>query len=135
AGAKMAFGSPVQTIYKLENASRILCLDADIFSSFNVGHIKEYAAGRKYSEEKKEINRLYVVESSMTITGAKADHRLGIKPSQLTDVARAIAQAVGVGGGAATAPAEAQAWIAALAKDLVASKGKSVVIAGNEAPA
>ncbi|HTH50980.1 MAG TPA: TAT-variant-translocated molybdopterin oxidoreductase, partial [Pyrinomonadaceae bacterium] len=134
AGAKMAFGSAVQTIYKIDKATRILSLDADIFSSFNVGYIKDFAAGRKYSEEKKDINRLYVVESSITITGAKADHRLAVKPSELSAVTRAIAAAVGVAGGASNYSGAGAAWIAAMAKDLVGNKGKSLVIAGDTAP-
>src|SRR5205085_6817459 len=75
-GAKMAFGSPVQTIYKFDKADRILLLDADIFSGFNVAYINDFGKGRAFSEEKKEINRLYSVETTISITGAKADHRL-----------------------------------------------------------
>src|SRR6478672_10734501 len=63
AGAKMAFGSPVQTIYKFDKAERVLSLDADIFSGFNVGYIKDFAAARLFSEEKKDICRLYSVET------------------------------------------------------------------------
>jgi MoCo/4Fe-4S cofactor protein with predicted Tat translocation signal len=134
AGAKMAFGSPVQTIYKFDKAERILSLDADIFSSFNVGLIKDYSAARRFSNEKKEINRLYMVETTITITGAKADHRLAVKPSQMAEVAKAIAAAVGVSG-ATSSYRDNSAWIAAMAKDLVAFKGKSLVVAGeNQSP-
>ena len=34
----------------------------------------------------------------MTLTGAKADHRLAVKPSQMPEIAKAIAAALGVGG-------------------------------------
>ena len=98
----MAFGSPVQTIYKFEKAERILSLDADIFSGFNVAYVKDFAAGRAFSEEKKHINRLYSIESTITLTGAKADHRIAVKPSQMPEVAKAIAKAVGVAGATST---------------------------------
>ncbi len=130
AGARMAFGSPVQTIYKFDKAERVLSLDADIFSGFNVGYIKDYSKGRAFSEEKKEISRLYCVESTVSLTGAKADHRLAVKPSQMSEVAKAIAAAVGVSGATSTYKENA-AWIAGLAKDLMAFKGKSLVVAGN----
>jgi len=130
AGAKMAFGSPVQTIYKFDKAERVLSLDADIFSGFNVGYIKDYAAARLFSEEKKDINRLYCIETTISITGAKADHRLGVKPSQMSEVAKAIAAAVGVGGANSTYTENAP-WIAALAKDLVEHKGRSLVVVGD----
>jgi MoCo/4Fe-4S cofactor protein with predicted Tat translocation signal len=132
AGAKMAFGSPVQTIYKIDKAERILSLDADIFSGFNVGYIKDYAAGRRFSEEKKDINRLYCVESTISLTGAKADHRIAVKPSQLVEVAKAVAKAVGVAG-ANSSYTDNASWIATMAADLVANKGKSLVIPGRSA--
>ena len=133
AGAKMAFGSPAQAVYHFEKADRILLLDCDLFSGFNVGYIKDYADGKAWSPEKKDINRLYVVETSATITGAKADHRLAVKPSQLVEVAKAIAQRVGVAGAASTYVENAQ-WIDAMARDLTASKGRSLVVAGDSAP-
>ena len=132
AGAKMAFGSAVQTIYKFEKAERILTLDADIFSGYNVSYIKGFSAGRKFSEEKKEINRLYTVESTVTLTGAKAEHRLAVKPSQIAEVAKAVAKALGVAGANSTYNENAQ-WIAAMAKDLNEHKGKSLVVAGEKA--
>lgn len=134
AGAKMALGSAVQTIYKFEKAERILSLDADIFSGFNVAYIKDFAAGRAFSEEKKEINRLYSVETTISLTGAKADHRIAIKPSHMPEVAKAIAKAIGVSGATSTYTDNA-AWIAAMAKDLVEHKGRSVVVAGDNQPA
>ncbi len=133
AGTKMAFGAPAQPIYKLEKAERILSLDADIFSGFNVAYIKDFAAGRALTEEKKDINRLYAIETTITLTGAKADHRLAVKPSQMGEVAKAVAKAVGVAG-ATSAYTENSAWIAAMAKDLVEHKGKSVVVPGNNQP-
>ncbi len=46
AGAKLAFGSAVNTVYKFEKAERILTLDADIFSGQNVRYLKDFAKGR-----------------------------------------------------------------------------------------
>ncbi len=133
AGAKMAFGSPVQPIYKFDQATRVLSLDADIFSNFNVRYIKDFNQSRLYNEEKKEINRLYAIETTMTLTGAKADHRLAVKPSQMPEIARAIAAAVGVAGANSTYTENAQ-WIQTMAKDLQANRGKSIVIAGDNQP-
>ncbi|MEP6787887.1 MAG: TAT-variant-translocated molybdopterin oxidoreductase, partial [Acidobacteriota bacterium] len=134
AGAKLAFGSPVQTIYKFDKAERILSLDADIFSGFNVAYIKDFGKGRAFNEEKKEISRLYSVETTISLTGAKADHRIAIKPSQMAEVAKAIAKAIGVAGATSTYTENA-AWIDAMAKDLLAFKGKSLVVPGdNQSP-
>ena len=134
AGAKMAFGSAVNTIYKFDLADRILSLDADIFSNFNIRYMKDFAKKRTFSEESEALNRLYAVETTMTLTGAKADHRLAVKPSQLPEIAKAIAAALGVGGATSNYKDNAD-WIAAMAKDLQANKGKSIVIAGDNQPA
>jgi len=133
AGAKMAFGSPVHTVYKIDQADKIVTLDKDLFSDFNVRYMKDYAKGRAYKEDKKQVNRLYAVESTTTLTGAKADHRLAVKPSQVVEVAKALAAAIGVSGGtpAAGLSADAQKWIAVMAKDLQSSRGKTVVIPGD----
>lgn len=133
AGAKLAFGSPAQAIYKFDKAERILSLDADIFSGFNVAYINDFAKSRAFTEEKKEINRLYCIETTISLTGAKADHRLAVKPSQMIEIAKAIAAAVGVGGATSTYTENA-AWIAAMAQDLTAHRGASLVVAGSNQP-
>ena len=133
AGAQMAFGSPVNTVYKFDQAQRILSLDADIFSGFNVRYIKDFNKSRKYSEENKNMNRLYTVETTMSLTGAKADHRLAAKPSQMPEIAKAIAAALGVSGASSTYTENGQ-WISAMAKDLLANRGNSIVIVGANQP-
>jgi MoCo/4Fe-4S cofactor protein with predicted Tat translocation signal len=134
AGARMAFGTPAHTIYRFDRAARILSLDADIFSGSNVRYMADFAAARAISAEEKEMNRLYVVESKMSLMGAKADHRLTVKPSQVFEVAKAIAQAIGVAGAESTYTANAD-WIATMARDLTANRGGALVIAGDNQPA
>ena len=52
----------------------------------------------------------------------------------MAEIAKAIAKAIGVAGATSTY-AENAAWIAAMAKDLLAYKGKSIVVAGdNQSP-
>lgn len=133
AGARMAFGSPAQAIYKFDQADRVLSLDKDIFSDFNVRYTKDFSKKRVFTEEKQDISRLYAIETTFSLTGAKADHRLAIKPSQMAEIAKAIAAAVGVAGATSTYKENAQ-WIQALAKDLQANRGKSIVVAGDHQP-
>jgi MoCo/4Fe-4S cofactor protein with predicted Tat translocation signal len=139
AGAKLAFGSAVNTVCKFDKAERILTLDADIFGGPNVRYMKDFSHGRRVSHAEGEaesagMNRLYAVETTLTLTGAKADHRLGVKPSQMAEVAKAIAKAVGVAGAASTYP-DQDKWVEVMARDLVAHKGKSLVVAGdNQSP-
>ena len=136
AGARLALGSPANTVYRFDQAEKILSLDSDIFSGFNVRYIKDFNKSRRFGEDKKQINRLYAVETTMTLTGAKADHRLAVKPSQMIEIAKAIGGALGVSGATGTGlSGEATAWINAMAKDLQASRGKSLVVVGDNQPA
>lgn len=130
----MAFGSPAQAIYRFDKAERILSLDCDLFSSFNVGWIKDYAKRRNYTEENKDISRLYCVETGVSITGAKADHRLAVKPSQMVAVAKTIGQGLGVADSDMSASPEQLRWLAPMVQDLLANKGKSLVVVGDNQP-
>jgi MoCo/4Fe-4S cofactor protein with predicted Tat translocation signal len=133
AGAKLAFGSPVNTVYNFERAERILTLDADIFGGTNVRYMKDFAKSRNpgHGEEKRVMNRLYAIETSFSLTGAKADHQLGVKPSEFVEVVKAVAKAVGVGGATSN---YSNKWVDEMAKDLAANRGKSVVVAGDNQP-
>ncbi|MCV4777774.1 hypothetical protein OFM21_33860, partial [Escherichia coli] len=77
------------TVYKFDAADRILSLDADPFSGFNVRYISDIAKKRTFNEETKQMSRLYAVETTTTLFGAKADHRLAVKPSRMTEIAKA----------------------------------------------
>lgn len=135
-GARMAFGEVVETQYHFDRAKRILSLDADFTAcgAASVRHARHFALGRRVVDgQKAEMNRLYVVESTPSNTGAVADHRLPLKASQIEGFARAVAVALGIdaqGGDAAGR----DAWLAALVKDLQAHRGASLAIAGDHQP-
>src|SRR5580698_10105702 len=98
-GAKLAFGQPVETQYKLENADVIVSLDADfLYAGFpgNVRYIRDFAKRRDPDSGK--MSRLYVVESGASSTGAKADHRLPMRAGEMGAFTRNLVSAVGGGG-------------------------------------
>jgi molybdopterin-containing oxidoreductase family iron-sulfur binding subunit len=139
AGAVLAFGQPVETQYRFAAADVILSLDADFVSDgpATLRQIREFSSRRKLEGGKKEMNRLYAVECTPTLAGALADHRLPLRPSEVEGFARAVAAAVGAGadpGAAVGAGSPRAAWVAALARDLLAHAGASLVIAGEYQP-
>jgi molybdopterin-containing oxidoreductase family iron-sulfur binding subunit len=79
-----------------------------------------------------QVNRLYVAEVMPSITGSVADHRLALTSAQAESFVRALATAVGVQGvpAAGELPKEAQDWVAPVAADLLAKKGKCAVVPG-----
>lgn len=132
--AGTALEGGVATQYFLADADVIVSLDADFLSgaSFPGFHalVREYAKRRK---DPSLLNRLYSIESTPTTTGLKAEHRLGLRASEIPAFAAELAKAVGVAGVSAPACAwtdEQKKFLAALAKDLKAHAGKSVVIPG-----
>jgi len=121
AGAVMAVGQPVNITYRFDLADRVLSLDSDFLSALpgSIRNAHDFMVKRRAIEENKEINRLYVVETTPSNTGAKADHEWCVKPSEFEGIARALA--AGSGG---------PEWVAAISKDLQQHKGASIVIAG-----
>ena len=133
AGTFLEKGLNVQ--YDLSKTDVIVSLDADILSSASYPGfhklVRDYAARRKQPEN--GMNRLYTIESSTTTTGMKADHRLGLRASEIPAFAAALAEAVGVTGvnpPAYSWTADQQKFLATLAKDLKASAGKCAVLPG-----
>jgi len=130
--ARPAVGRPASVQYHFDRADVILSLEADfvVDGPASLRYAREYTARRKRPGAQ-AMNRLYAVESTPTLTGAIADHRLPLRPSEMEGFARAVAGAVG-GGAAAPAPSGATGeWLAAVARDLKAHAGRSLVIAGD----
>jgi molybdopterin-containing oxidoreductase family iron-sulfur binding subunit len=139
-GAMMSFGQPVNVTYDFEKADRIFSIDADFLRADpgNLRYTRGFARRRKTQGDDINVNmnRLYVVESTLTITGAKADHRLAMRPSQIEGVVRAVAAGLGVkfGGDQGAAGQQHANFITAMVKDLQSARGKSIIIAGDEQP-
>jgi molybdopterin-containing oxidoreductase family iron-sulfur binding subunit len=139
-----AASAGVQPIYHFDRADVVVSLDADFLAcgAGSVRYSRDFADRRRIRDDRTEMNRLYAVESTPTLTGAKADHRLPLAASEIEGFARQLAGAVGAGAGATGAQpqgspeaADAAKWVAAIAKDLQAHRGRSVVVAGEFQPA
>jgi molybdopterin-containing oxidoreductase family iron-sulfur binding subunit len=147
AGSRLAFGEELEPVYHLAQADVIVSLDAD-FLAWGPGRLKDARAfaGRREQgagdgSAATAMNRLYVVEPTPTLTGAAADHRLAVPSRDVAWVTRAIARELGIAeasqpaGSNVSDPIAGHArWIKALAGDLSASRGKSLVIASDTQP-
>jgi molybdopterin-containing oxidoreductase family iron-sulfur binding subunit len=142
-GAQMAFGQPVSTHYDFTKADVVLSLDANFLTCGpgNLRYVADFMSRRRLRTTQQyahsaTMNRLYMVETAVTNTGAKADHRLALRAQDIEGFARAVAAKLGVSAGAqpiAVPPAH-EKWIAAVAKDLQEHRGRSVVLAGDRQP-
>jgi molybdopterin-containing oxidoreductase family iron-sulfur binding subunit len=126
-GSQLAFGQFLNTTYKFDQADVVLSIDANFLGNGpgGVRYARDFAAKKIVRNGKNTQSRFYAVESTPTATGAKADHRLPLKPSEIGPFASNLAAALA--GGSAASP-----FVSALVKDLLANKGKSIVIAGED---
>jgi molybdopterin-containing oxidoreductase family iron-sulfur binding subunit len=143
AGARAVFGRPLQPHYRFAGADVILSLDADVLGEGPAGvrYTRDVTARRRV--ENGAMNRLYVVESTVTCTGSLADHRLPLRASEVESFAHAVAAGLGVVTPAAqTSPAGSwsppagvrETWIPALLRDLQQHRGRSAIVAGDLQP-
>ncbi len=135
-GARLAFGRAANAIYDFSKADVVVSLDADFLSCgpASVAYARQFADRRRLEEGKTTMSRLYVIESTVTSTGAVADNRLPVKPSEVESFARALAANFGVGVQPSPINDAHRRWVDAIAKDLKAHGGASIVIAGDAQP-
>src|ERR1700732_5061140 len=134
-GTRLAFGKPVNPVYRIEKADVILSLDSN-FLTAGPGHVRyarEFSRRRTIGGPASTLNRLYVIESMPTSTGGMADHRLPIRATEVEGVARQLAAGIGGTTGADSSASKTQhEWMNAVARDLQRHRGTSLVIAGEE---
>jgi MoCo/4Fe-4S cofactor protein with predicted Tat translocation signal len=143
-GSRLAFGQYANTVYHFDKADVVLSLDSDFLSCgpASLRYARDFAAKRRLTEGNREMSRLYVVESSVTNTGAIADQRLAMRPSEVAGFGHAVSRGLIAGADIddfsfhSTEPmkAEHQKWSEAIEDDLRKHRGTSLVIAGDSQP-
>ncbi|MDG2194850.1 MAG: TAT-variant-translocated molybdopterin oxidoreductase [Polaribacter sp.] len=73
------YGTRTLPTYRLDIAKVIVSVGADFLGDWQGGYEKSYVAGRK--PEAGKMSRHIQFESNMTLTGANADKRVGLKPT------------------------------------------------------
>jgi molybdopterin-containing oxidoreductase family iron-sulfur binding subunit len=139
--ATTAFGRSVKPVYRFAKAKRILSLDADFLhaEAGNIYYAREFSKGRRVASKNDEMNRLYVAESNLTLTGSMADHRLRLASSHMLALAAAVAIEISGEFRSALEPFARSAelntkWASECAKDLLAHRGESLIVAGAHLP-
>jgi molybdopterin-containing oxidoreductase family iron-sulfur binding subunit len=136
-GTASSAGPAANTIYDFAKADVVLSLDSDFLFTTpgSIAYARAFAARRHAEADRNAMNRLYVVEPTPSITGDSADHRLAVKGSEVEAVARAISARTGIPAAAPSGLREEVVRFAdAVAKDLQAHRGTSIVIAGDYQP-
>ena len=120
--------------YDFSKASTIVGVGCDFLNSWGstIENTKQYGRSREVSDTKKEMSRHYQFESILSITGANADYRIQIKPSEegavLVQIYNAIASRAGR---AAVSGGVEKPHLAKAAEELWANRGKALVVSGS----
>jgi MoCo/4Fe-4S cofactor protein with predicted Tat translocation signal len=129
-----SIGAAIIPSYDFSKADVIVGVAADFIGSWisPIEFTKQYALTRELSEEKRTMSRHYHFESILSITGANADHRIQIKPSEEAAVIVQLYNLIAAKAGRATVSGGVEKpYLAKAAEDLWASRGKALVVAGS----
>jgi molybdopterin-containing oxidoreductase family iron-sulfur binding subunit len=145
-GLRRATGRVLQPRYDLTQASVIVSFGEDLLcgTPFSIRYSRQFADRRRMLGGGLGMNRLYAVETDLSVTGMTAEHRLARRPGAIRDVANALLAAVATRTGATTGiPAPLQGvlevspvredrrWVEAAAGDLARARGNALVVAGD----
>ena len=134
-----SFGDRVIPNYSFDKANVIVSIGADFLGTWvsPIEYAAQYAKNRKIKSVKgASMSRHIQVESGMSMTGSNADNRILIKPSeQGASIATLYNEVAGLTGGQkVSAPnlnSKAAKGLSKVAQELVANKGKSLVVSGS----
>jgi molybdopterin-containing oxidoreductase family iron-sulfur binding subunit len=141
AGLRLTTGQALRPVYDLERARVVLALDSDLLLTETdaVTQARKFAAGRAPDGEP---NRLWVVESSLSVTGAAADERLRARRQDVPGFALAVARELAARGlplvldgfPSTVLPTALEAQARLVAADLSAAGSAGLVVAGRAQP-
>lgn len=147
-GQKISYGDSIVPAFRFDKAKIIISIDADFLGTWlaPVQFTRQFAAGRKKIEH---MNRLISFDSQYSLTGANADIRFKIKPSQQLSIAAALITEVASNKGLTLADSintqlsqfknssdlETELGLTSgtfkkIANDLVKNSGESLIVAG-----
>jgi MoCo/4Fe-4S cofactor protein with predicted Tat translocation signal len=121
--------------YDFSKAKTIVSIGADFLGTWvaPTEFAAQWAKGRKVSKANRNMSRHYQFESIFSNTGANADYRTAIKPSQEGLVVAALYNAIATKLSATTISSPKINFdnLEKAATDLVATKGASLVVSGS----
>ncbi len=150
-GTTIAFGAPMRSWIQFDAADVIASFDDDFLGVHPaaIPYTREFAARRARVDQDRTLSRLYVIENGFTVTGGKADERYAVRSSDIAiHLCQLGAELLKKGmklppaAGAAEqrlrgfdAGSVQPAYLASLADDLLAHRGKAVITVGWRQPA
>lgn len=130
-----SFGKAFIPSYDFSKAKLIVSVSADFLGTWlsPIEFAKQYSTTRKISESKREMSRHYQFESNLSLTGANADYRTMIRPSQQGLVVAQLYNLIAGKAGSATVSAgmDKVTNLDKAAEELWVNRGNSLVVCGS----
>ena len=131
AGARQAFGKPMETHWNFDKASLIVSLDGDFLDPGpqQAGASRAWVEARRRSLREGRLLEMHAAAPSPTLTSAKADYHLPVAQQDLLPLAHALLDKAKGGEG------PVGQWTDTVVAALQAAQGRCVVLAGtHQAP-
>jgi len=140
-GTKLAFNRSMRPIARLDRCETIVALDCDLFVEHPAAlrYCRDFARSRRFGGTLGlgKMNRLWSIESTLSNTGAMADHRLPLRSDLGLPMAMALDAALG-GGSVVNSEflkeGKIKKFLEVLVAELKENMGKAVVVAGRRQP-
>ena len=118
---------------RVARADVIVAIDSDLIDSApgHLAHARGFASRRNPTRTPR-MSRVYAIEPTPSLIGARADHRFVAGPAELHRAVLALADGVLRG---AAPPSGAPPWVAGILDDLKAAHGRALIHAGPDQPA
>ncbi|MGA0598006.1 Fe-S-cluster-containing hydrogenase [Enterovirga sp. CN4-39] len=89
-GAELAFGRAADVVYDLAAADAVLAVGGDLFAAGpgRLRYAMDWSARRRVTG--RPLPRLFAVETTPSLVGARADQRVALRPSEIGPFLRAI---------------------------------------------
>ena len=138
---RRSFGTPEIPEYHFENADCIVSLGCDFLGTWlsPVEFSASYARRRALNSENSELSRHYHIEGGMSLTGTNADTRIRIERADYGKVLAYIYNRIATKQGlnpadSVTPPPGIEGKLQAAADDLIAHRGRSLMLCGENNP-
>ncbi|RYZ51407.1 MAG: molybdopterin oxidoreductase, partial [Sphingobacteriales bacterium] len=120
--------------YDFSKPEVIVSVGADFINTWlnPVEQARQYITKRKVSSDNRKMSKHYQFETMMTVTGANADVRVPVRPSEEAAVVAALHNRIAGGSTSVPAMAKADKQIEKAAAELMAARGAALVVSGSK---
>ncbi len=129
-----SFGADVFPDYHFDKAKLIVSFGADFLGTWIAPTIfsRQYASMRKINEENPNMSRHIQFESNFSITGASADQRIPVKPSEEMRILMALYDAMARATGRTAIGAQSVDYdVDSLANEILENRGEALIVSSH----